>query len=207
MTRWIEQREDSVVWHEDIGRAEVVAAGAAHAAHVPGVVDLKLAHGHAHVDDLRPPRGHARLAVFHDETARPHPFAMRDAAGERPPSGDLHAAIHANSCAGGEHLLRAPLAHVARGGAVGGGDHGAPPGRAVRARDGLDRLHQVRGFGLAAADTPRRAESENPRFAHRVHEVARHATALLDLLASPPNGWKQFPDAFQDAIAVHRCLR
>src|SRR5581483_2808831 len=174
---------------------DVVAAGAAQAANVPGVVHLDVALRQEHVHDLRTVFGHDRLSVADDDASDDDPIGVRHATCEAPATGDDEVIAVAYGGAGrirderlgprrpGEHLAGAGLGHLAGHHAGADPEHDAPARRAVGGRDHLDRAHGVEGVGFVAAQRMWDAQREDARLDERIDDVVRQVPGLLDLVA------------------------
>ena len=80
------------------------------------------------------------------------------------------------------------------------------PGRAVRARNGFDRPHEVEGARFLAADGARHAEGEHAGLADLIHEVAGHAARLLDFVPARADPGQEIPDPLRNGARFHDFL-
>ncbi len=181
--------------HEHIPRRDVVAAGAAQAAHGPGVDDLAVPGGqHREPGFGCPGRRQARLAAFMDDAEQHHPGAELASADQRPPTAHAKAA-------------RDSLGHSGSARAVGGDDIGlamdgsrrsgrqlgddpvrvavpdAPGDGRVEARQLLEHLQALRrreiqpAIGLGKEDAEKALAGQFPR------QLLGQAASRLDTIA------------------------
>ena len=146
-----------------------MAAGAAQAHHVPGVLDRKFGHGHEH---------HARDGIdsfgFLEQCAEAGPGTVEAVARERPAAGQFGPAVLADHPAepertwwrcpgpGRRRPWRRRFGHVAGKNVAPRADRRAPAGAAVDRRDALHDVHHVDDRRLDSAEVCRNQQAVDP---------------------------------------------
>ena len=204
--------------HEDVVDREVMGAGAPHAAHVPGVEQLRLGDRHEHVARLGRLALHPHLAVVDDLRVGGHPGGVSAAGAEALPSGDAIAARHHHRLGGrgrrvGHHRARRidpdlarHLARHARG--VGRVDRAlvhAPAGARVGLAELLDHLGVGRQVDLAAADGAGHRHVKDAGVGQRLEQRPRQLALGLDLVGAGADLGRQLAGGFERR-QFHRVL-
>ncbi|MNN20849.1 hypothetical protein D3C81_1341490 [compost metagenome] len=180
--------EGPAVLDEGAIEAQVMAAGAFQANHVPVLDDFHPAGRQQR--GTRPPTGTSGA-----DADTEHVGALA-AAGELPGSGDLPTALHRfgglqREQASGEHQVRTlgiqfSLAFLRQCGEIGAGaaETGDPAGGAIGFRDTFDHAQEFGRCHRIAAEAFRRGGTIDADLLETLDHVARHMAAAVELLAA-----------------------